>query len=143
MRVVVDASVALKWFFRSRDEEKNVEQAVQILKAIGAGQLKMLQPPHFLAEMAAVLARETPESAQTDMTDLMAIDSEVFEDPAVYATAVDLACRMQHHLFDTLYHATALHVADAMLVTADKRYFHKATKFGSISLLRDFRLTIA
>lgn len=143
MRVVVDASVALKWFFRSRDDEKNVEQAVQILKAIGAGQLKMLQPPHFLAEMAAVLARETPESAQTDMTDLMAIDSEVFEDPAVYATAVDLACRMQHHLFDTLYHATALHVADAMLVTADKRYFHKATKFGSISLLRDFRLTIA
>lgn len=140
MRVVVDASVALKWFFRIRDDEENVEQAVQILKAIGSGQLKMLQPPHFLAEMGAVLAREKPESAQTDLTDLMAIDSEVFEDPSVYMTAVDLASRLQQHLFDTLYQATALHVADATLVTADRRYYSKAKNFGSIRLLADFRL---
>lgn len=140
MRIVVDASVALKWFFRSRDDEENVEQAMQILKEIGSGRLDMLQPPHFLAEMGGVLAREKPDSAQTDLTNLMAIDSELFEDPAVYATAVDLACRMQHHLFDTLYHATALHVPDVMLVTADGRYFRKAKQFGSIGLLADFRL---
>jgi hypothetical protein len=30
------------------------------------------------------------------------------------------------HLFDTLYHAVALSVPGAVLVTADRRYFAKA-----------------
>ena len=34
-----------------------------------------------------------------------------------------MALRLGQHLFDTLYHAVALHTPGATLVTADKRYF--------------------
>jgi len=43
-------------------------------------------------------------------------------------------------LFDTLYHAVALHELDALLVTADVRYYNKAGKAGRITLLEDFLL---
>jgi predicted nucleic acid-binding protein len=41
-------------------------------------------------------------------------------------------------LFDTLYHATAFHFGDAVLVTADERYYRKAKGHGRITLLKDF-----
>jgi predicted nucleic acid-binding protein len=43
-------------------------------------------------------------------------------------------------MFDTLYHAVALHTPDAVLVTADKRYYDKARSEGQIILLADFKL---
>ena len=35
-----------------------------------------------------------------------------------------------NHLFDTLYHALAPSIPDAVLVIADRRYFDKAKRFG-------------
>jgi len=137
--VVVDASVALKWFFRLRDDEADVDRALLMLSDIDAGHIRMMQPPHFLAEMGAVLAREKPAEAQADLADLLAIDSDLLDDRNVYATAVDLARQLRHHLFDTLYHATALHIPRATLVTADRRYYDKARDIGQIALLADFR----
>lgn len=54
------------------------------------------------------------------------------------ATALDLTVRYQHHLFDTLYHAVALHTPGAVLITADERYYAKARLEGQISLLANF-----
>lgn len=48
--------------------------------------------------------------------------------------------RYQHHLFDTLYHAVALHTPNAVLITADARYHAKARLEGQISLLADFSI---
>lgn len=53
---------------------------------------------------------------------------------------VDASMRYQHHLFDTLYHAVALHTPGAVLITADARYYAKARLEGQISLLEDFSL---
>jgi predicted nucleic acid-binding protein len=58
--------------------------------------------------------------------------------PELYALAMSLAERHQHHLFDTLYHALALRTDQAVLVTADERYARKAMPEGRIVLLRDF-----
>jgi len=140
MIVVVDASVALKWFFDTRDDEAHIEEALAILEGIEAGDLQMLQPPHFLAEVAAVLAREKPGDALDDLHDLQQVDWEIIEDPAVYAMAVDICARSGRHLFDTLYHATALHAGHATLVTADNRYFETAREIGSIERLANFRV---
>ena len=63
-----------------------------------------------------------------------------FKSTAVYATACDLAIRLNHPLFDTLYHAVALHTPDATLVTADRRYFDKAQSIGQIVQLGDMNL---
>ena len=58
--------------------------------------------------------------------------------PGIYATAVDLATSLQYYLFDTLYHALAFELADATLVTADRRYFQKARHLGRIQWLPEF-----
>ncbi|WP_409409595.1 hypothetical protein AAE485_04075 [Acidithiobacillus ferriphilus] len=47
-------------------------------------------------------------------------------------------CVSGHHLFDTLYHALALLHPEAVLVTADRRYFVKAQREDCIILLEDF-----
>lgn len=139
MNLVVDASVALKWFFRERDEEADVEPALALLQALDAGRVTMLQPPHFLAEVSAVLAREKPDTAHEDVADLQLVDWHPVADPALYALAIDLARDLGRHLFDTLYHATALHEAEATLVTADERYYASAQTRGHIVRLADLR----
>lgn len=137
MRVVVDASVALKWFFRLRDDEENVDAALRVLQGVHAGELSLLQPPHFLAEVAAVLAREAADSAAANLRDLCDIEMQVLESTAAYERAMGLSARYQHHLFDTLYHAVALE-SDAVLVTADAHYARKARALGGLNTLSEF-----
>lgn len=138
MIVVVDASVALKWFLGGRPDEDHVENAVSLLCAVGEGRVRMVQPPHFLAEIAAVLAREHPATAREDVLLLQSMEWEVAEGPWIYTTATELSIRLRHHVFDTLYHATALHHEDAKLVTADETYFEKAHAEGGVVRLREF-----
>jgi predicted nucleic acid-binding protein len=141
--LIVDASVALKWFFRIRGNEANADGALAILSGIDEGRIQVVQPPHFIAEVAAVLAREKPDDAQEDLQDLLDlldVDCQFSEDPAIYASALDLSIRLQHHLFDTLYHATALHTPGAIFVTDDRRYYQKAVDIGLITLLADLKI---
>jgi predicted nucleic acid-binding protein len=138
--LVVDAGVALKWFFHIRGNEANADGALAILSGIDEGRIQLVQPPHFISEVAAVLAREKPDDAQEDLGDLLDVDCQFSEDSAIYASAVDLSIRLQHHLFDTLYHATALHTPSAIFVTADRRYYEKAVDVGLITLLSDLKI---
>ena len=138
MTVVVDASVAVKWFLRSQTDEPHTDLALHIFEQVALGLLPMVQPPHFVAEVAAVLARLNPHDAQSDLSDLLQISHRILSSPEIYDTALQLAMRYQHHLLDTLYHAVALHTPGAVLVTADERYCHKAFAEGGINLLADF-----
>ncbi len=140
MIVVVDASVAVKWFLPGSPEEQHTDKALQLLEQSVLGFLPMVQPDHFAAEVAAVLARLKPAEAHKDLLDLLDIRFRTLASPDIYRTALDLALRHQHHLFDTLYHAVALHTPDAVLITADARYHAKAQRDGHISLLTDFQL---
>lgn len=140
MIVVVDASVALKWFFRSRDNEADCDLALAILTAVDEDRIRLFQPPHFVAEVAAVLGREKPDEAQHDLVDLLSVEHAIVEDPGIYVAAIDLSVRLRHHLLDTLYHAVALNTADATLVTADRRYYGKASSLGHITWLTEFQL---
>ena len=137
MIAVVDASVALKWFFNECSDEPHADRAVTVLRDLGAGRSRMVQPPHFLAEVAAVLARKAPETARENLFDLQLLEWESVESPAIYATAVDLSIDLRHHLFDTLYHATAMHTGGATLVTADDTYYDKARHRRRIIRLKD------
>lgn len=137
-RLVVDASVAAKWFLADRSDEGDTETATRLLHAFVAGEVRLHQPPHFLAEMSAVLSRIKPADAAQDLADLIALDLTVEADAAVYLCASELAIGLKHHVFDTLYHAVALTNADATLVTADEAYFRKARGEGQVRLLADF-----
>ena len=140
MIAVVDASVAVKWFLHGNPDEQHTDLALRLLEQSVLGLLPMVQPGHFVAEVAAVLARLKPTDAQDDLLDLLDIRYRTLTSPETYATALDLAMRYQHHLFDTLYHAVALHTPNAVLITADVPYYAKARLEGQISLLADFSL---
>lgn len=140
MICVVDASVAVKWFVDAdwALREDHVEPALALLQASAAGAVEFLQPPHFLAEVAAVLARLKPHAALQDIANLADLDITWAEPTQALARAIELATQLNHHLFDTLYHSLALATSGAVLVTADQRYFDKARHFGQIAWLPDF-----
>lgn len=135
--VVADASVVVKWFMADRPEEDDVEAALQILYAVHDARVSLRQPPHWLAESAAVLTRLSPGTAIEDIADLHAMEVEEVTTFSAYERAARLAHSLGQHLFDTLYHAVALETGGVTLLTADERYFRAAASVGGIALLSD------
>lgn len=137
-RLVVDASVAIKWLVPQQPEEADVPQALALMMKVDGGEFRLHQPPHFVAEVMGVVARICPEEAPGILRDLLNAEMCREESSVIYATATELSVQLRHHLFDTLYHATALHIPGAVHVTADRRYYDKAQALGQIALLAEF-----
>jgi predicted nucleic acid-binding protein len=135
--LVVDASVVVKWLLPQREDEADVEQALTLLEGVRTGRVHVHQPVHWLAETAAVLVQLSPTTAAADVADLYAMNLPVEGGPEVYLVACELARALNHHVFDTLYHAVALTLPDTVLVTADARYERNARRRGAITLLHD------
>lgn len=137
--VVLDASVVVKWIFPDRPQESHSLLALQILQHIKEARLPVMQPPHWLAEVAAVATRLEPQVAREALPLLYALEFPVSGGLEVYQRACSLAATFSQHVFDTLYHAVALSEPDATLITADEQYYRKAAKAGRIVRLRDYR----
>ncbi len=138
--VVLDASVIMKWIFADRSDELHSLQALQILQLVKESRVTVLQPPHWLAETAAVVARLDPGRARQAVSLLHALEFPVVTGVEAYHKACDLSVSLKQHLFDTFYHAVALTESSATLVTADDQYYQKAHRAGRIVRLRDFNL---
>lgn len=135
---VLDASVVVKWFLRERDGEENVQQALAVARDLRSAAIDVLQPPHWLAEVAAVLTRLVPDQAPAATQLLWSLELPVSDDHEVYGDAVRLATRLDHHLFDTLYHAVARHHPTARFLTADQRYLCKTRGNDRVVDLADY-----
>ena len=138
MTLVLDASVILKWLLEDPAREPDTDRAFAVIQSVVQGDLEILQPTHWLIEVAAVAARLTPQTAIQDVEMLAAMQLPTSDDPHVMRRATVLAIETDTHLFDTLYHAVALEHEDALLVTADDRYRRKAAHHGKIASLRDW-----
>ncbi len=138
MIVVLDASVVLKWLLEDPTREPDTEKALFLVESVVLGRLEVLQPVHWLAEVAAVVARLAPQTAVSDVEMLSALEFPTTDDPNVIRRATGLAIETNHHLFDALYHAVALEHEDTLLVTSDDRYYRKAKGYGRIVTLRDW-----
>jgi predicted nucleic acid-binding protein len=136
MRLVVDASVAIKWFVGSIDEE-DVAQADAVVAAIEGSETELLAPAHWAAEIIAVLARRDRRLVDNALLALDEMSPKLIHGITVLRRAAEMAIALNHHLFDTLYHAVALEEG-ATLVTADEAYFAKAGSLGNIQRLADF-----
>jgi predicted nucleic acid-binding protein len=136
--VVLDASVIFKWLLEDPAREPDTEKAFALVESVVSGGLEILQPAHWLAEVAAVTARLVPQTAVGDVEMLAAFEFPSTDSPTVMRRATSLAIETNHHLFDTLYHAVALEHEDALLVTADERYYGKARGYGMIRALHDW-----
>jgi predicted nucleic acid-binding protein len=136
---VLDASVIIKWLIPENPDEQNVTEALELLYALRAGTIAVRQPCHWLAEIAAVGVRLKPDTITDDIADLQELGMvSVTKIQPLWNIACSLSIRLNHHLFDTLYHAVALHLG-ALLITADEQYFRKAKDIGNIKLLADYR----
>jgi predicted nucleic acid-binding protein len=140
---VVDASVAVKWFVPQDPAETDSAIALELLDAYADDRIRLVEPPIWRAEVAAVLTRLLPDQLEAHLARLWALDYHDVDSEAVLQHAGQLAVALDHHLFDTLYHAAALSQPDAVLVTADERYFGKAAALGRVLRLRDWPVWFA
>ena len=137
MTLVIDASVAVKWFFHNKPGETDVKPALSILRSLQNGEASAIQPPHWLVEAMAVIAREPSPLAEEALEALESLGLPVSVEAAIYTHGVRLSRQLKHHMFDTLYHAVAFEHG-ATLITADEAYFAKAFRLGNIQLLTNF-----
>ena len=134
MKLVVDASVALKWILGSVQTEPDLAAAATLLKTLGDGVHTALQPIHWQAEIMAVVARMAPLRIDGTLVLLSQTPFIIIDNVTVLRRAATMSASLGHHLFDTLYHALALE-ADAILITADVAYARKSQHLGHIELL--------
>jgi predicted nucleic acid-binding protein len=85
-----------------------------------------------------VLARLSPQTAVEDVLMLRALEIPTTDEAEVLRRACTLAIDIGQHLFDTLYHAVALETEDAVLITADERYWRSAQAAGRVVPLREW-----
>ena len=139
-RLVLDASVVVKWILQDDESEPDTSRALALCERFREGHITLVQPVHWLAEIVAVCVRLKPDIATSAATFLYAMEVPVRNTLDTYRQACALAVELDHHVFDTLYHAVALTQRDITLVTADRRYYQKARKKGAIALLSEFPL---
>lgn len=139
MKLVIDASVALKWFLRELRHEPHLDRAEAVAAALDRPDTRLLAPVHWTAEVVSVLARVRPALVEEALLVLHDAHPKVIHSVPTLKRAAELTVALNHHLFDTLYHAVALEEG-ATLVTADEAYLNKAKGLGGVVALTDFRL---
>jgi predicted nucleic acid-binding protein len=136
---VVDASVVIKWLLQDPEREAGTAKATQLMELVTNGDQPVLQPTHWLVEVGAVLARESPGTAVDDIGMLAALELPTTDELQVLRRGVELAIELKQHLFDTYYHGVALETPDCILITADERYVRAARAKGNIVNLMDWK----
>ena len=64
MRLVVDASVAVKWILPDRHNEQFVEQAKSLAAAIERSGTTLFAPSHWVPEVISVIVRAEPQNGR-------------------------------------------------------------------------------
>ena len=122
MRIVVDASVAAKWYFA----EPGHEAADRVLAARIAGEHELLAPDLIVPEFVNVLwkrvrRQECTRAAAQVVLELWEVDRPSLVASSDLATqAFDLATALDQSVYDCLYLALALEI-EAPLATADRQ----------------------
>ena len=123
-RVVVDASVAVKWCLSQR--EPFVAQAEELLSSFRREEIRFLVPDLFWVELANALwkaARRTElsiDDAQTAMTLVRDLDIATVPSYDLMPQALILAVRHGRTVYDSVYVALAMQSKSEM-ITADER----------------------
>ena len=139
MIAVIDASVVIKWLLQDPEREAGTEKATQLMELVTNGEQPVLQPTHWLVEVSAVLARESPGTAVDDVGMLTALELPTTNELPVLRRGVELAMELKQHFFDSYYHGVALETPDGVLITADERYLRAARAQGNIVSLMEWK----
>lgn len=132
MRLIVDASVATKWFV---EEETGTLKAAQILRLIREDHIQVIVPELFLIEVGNVLRRVageqkiTYDEAKDAWEDLLDLALPTVPDRELALIGVPLAIKHKGGAADAVYLALALR-EQIPVVTADDRCIKAFASFN-------------
>lgn len=133
--IVVDASVAIKWFVTG---EPLVDEAAQILDQIGRDPTRYGVPDLFMNELLAVLCRlpgSQPAKVQEVLSLVEALGmARVGNGHELLALAADFASRWRLSGYDAVYVALAA-LSDGVWLTADARAARRVSESRLVHLL--------
>jgi predicted nucleic acid-binding protein len=121
MIAAVDASVAVKWYFR----EEYREAALRLLDE----QHTLLAPDLLIAEFANVAwkyvrrGNATVVEARRALNQLLIVPLTLYATRSVVPAALDIACETGRTAYDSIYLALA-QAQGCQLVTADRRFYN-------------------
>jgi predicted nucleic acid-binding protein len=121
--IIVDASVAVKWVV----SESGSDQAAALLNQdrLGAPTLWLSEASNAL--WAKVMRQQlTAEEARGQAAELADAPVVPIGLPGLLPVAMRLALELQHPIYDCFYLSAAMQ-RDTHVVTADRRFFEKAT----------------
>lgn len=134
MQLVVDASVAIKWFFK----EENWEKADVVLEDMKQTQTTLLLPDIFYYEIGSVLLKknESEERAAEILSLLQLLHPVIVPIETIpFTTIYQLAKHHTLSFYDASYLALVQN-SQCRLITADKKLYEKTHSiFPLIQLL--------
>jgi predicted nucleic acid-binding protein len=142
-RIVIDASVALKWRFR---DEVAADEARALLEDHARGALHLLAPPLFDYEItnafrsAVLRARLTEEEAVAALSDLRTLAIERPDFHETQHLTLRLGCQYQRSAYDSAYLALAL-ANRIWFFTGDLRLFNAVSaQLSWVKWIGEYRL---
>ena len=138
--LIVDASVAAKWFLR----EAQHEIASELRRAADNDDLKLLVPEVFYLEMGSIFRKKVkegllkPQDALETFARLEEISMDRYSDKELAEVSLEIALKYEISVYDAAYVGLAS-ACGAPLVTADEVLLKKCRKHGFeyIRALRD------
>jgi predicted nucleic acid-binding protein len=122
---VVDASVAIKWFL----PENHSDAAFRLL----AQQHTLSAPDLIFSEFSNVLWKRirkneiSKSEADSTLEGLLALHLQVQPSQSLIPLALEIACRVNRTVYDSLYLAAAIGLP-SLLVTADAKFYRALSK---------------
>jgi predicted nucleic acid-binding protein len=122
---VVDASVAIKWFL----PENHSEAALRLV----AQEHRLYAPELIFSEFSNVLWKRvrkkeiSKSEADSTLEGLLALHLQVQPSQSLIPLALEIACRVNRTVYDSLYLAAAI-VLSSLLVTADAKFYRALSK---------------
>ena len=139
MNIVVDASVAVKWF--NVKGEDNVDLALEIQKQKTENIMEIIVPSLFFLEIVNVFLTKSLFNIQDVLTIEEALDKMnlvvAFPDHLTLKNAINIAYENDLTIYDTIYIEAAI-ANNAMLLTEDKKVLSTKNRYDFIKSLKEF-----
>lgn len=145
-RVVVDASVAAKWFL---PDEEDVAQANSLLTQLARGSLILLAPDILWPEVSSAItvatlgrvSRLTMAAGERQISRCLNTDLDIYPSRDFMIAAFRLVHVHSCAIYDALYLALADHF-DIPFITADRRFFQRVRHLPKVIWLGDLSLEL-